>query len=85
MFPYLNPPENYCYGVCSNWKGTVEQKDIKDFDKEYFAVNGKLIPVEGKALKVVIEKTEVRILRLLIVSWWKKLMKSNIRFGWSTG
>ncbi|MCT4139985.1 OmpA family protein [Elizabethkingia anophelis] len=56
VFPYLNPPENYCYGVCSNWKGTVEQKDIKDFDKEYFAVNGKLIPVEGKALKVVIEK-----------------------------
>lgn len=56
IFPYLGPPENYCYGFCSGWEGTVKQKDIKEFDKEYFAVNGKLIPVEGKALKIAIEK-----------------------------
>ncbi|TDQ11792.1 hypothetical protein [Pedobacter metabolipauper] len=51
-FPYLNPPETYTYGFDKQ----IRQSDIKDFDKEYFAVNGKLIPQEGKSYKVSIEK-----------------------------
>lgn len=34
-FPFLLPPENYCYGYCSSWKG---QPHSNDFDKQYFAV-----------------------------------------------
>lgn len=55
-FPYLNPPENYCYGYCSEWKGSIDPKTIKDFDKGYFAVEGKIIAVEGKTFKASIEK-----------------------------
>ena len=55
-FPFINPPKDYCYGYCSSWNGKPNEKDIKDTDKEYFAVNGKLIPVEGKTYKVTIEK-----------------------------
>lgn len=50
-FPYLNAPETYQYGYDG-----FKQEDIKDFDKEYFAVNGKLIPVEGKSYKNRLEK-----------------------------
>ena len=52
VFPYLNPPETYTYG----YEKQISPNDIRDFDKEYFAVNGKLIPVEGKSFKVNIEK-----------------------------
>jgi len=55
-FPFINPPKDYCYGYCSSWDGKPNEKDIKDTDKEYFAVDGKLIPVEGKTYKVTIEK-----------------------------
>ena len=55
-FPFINPPKDYCYGYCSSWNGKPNEKDIKDTDKEYFAVDGKLIPVEGKTYKVTIEK-----------------------------
>lgn len=51
-FPYLNPPETYTY----NYEKEIQQKNINDFDKEYFAVNGKLILLEGKTYKVRIEK-----------------------------
>ncbi len=52
VFPYLNPPERYTYGYEKN----INSNDIRDFDKEYFAVAGKLIPVEGKSFKANIEK-----------------------------
>jgi hypothetical protein len=55
-FPFINPPKDYCFGYCSSWNGKPNEKDIKDTDKEYFAVNGKLIPVEGKTYKVTLEK-----------------------------
>lgn len=52
VFPYINPPENYTYGYDKN----INKKDIRGFDKEYFAVAGKLIPVDGKTFKSTIEK-----------------------------
>ncbi|MDV6169733.1 hypothetical protein R1T16_14950 [Flavobacterium sp. DG1-102-2] len=55
-FPFVKLPKDYCFGYCSSWSGKPNEKDIKDTDKEYFAVNGKLIPVEGKTYKVTIEK-----------------------------
>lgn len=55
-FPFVSPPKDYCYGYCSSWNGKPNEKDIKDTDKEYFAVNGKLVPQEGKTYKVAIEK-----------------------------
>ena len=51
-FPYLNPPDTYTYG----FKKEINTNDISDFDKEYFAVAGKLIPIEGKSFKTYIEK-----------------------------
>jgi hypothetical protein len=51
-FPYLSPPEKYLY----NYNKEINQKDIKDVDTEYFAVNGKLIPQEGKSYKINIDK-----------------------------
>ena len=51
-FPYLAPPEKYSY----NYQKEANPKDIKDPDKEYFAVNGKLIPREGKTYKINIDK-----------------------------
>jgi OmpA-OmpF porin, OOP family len=55
-FPYLNPPENYCYGSCSNYEGKPSPGQMSDFDKEYFAINGKLHLLEGKTYKSIIEK-----------------------------
>lgn len=52
VFPYLNAPDGYKY----NSEKNINPKDIVDFDKEYFAVNGRLILVEGKSFKVEITK-----------------------------
>ncbi len=52
QFPYLSYPEGYNF----NYEKDIKQQNIKDFDKEYFAVAGKLISVEGKTYKVRIEK-----------------------------
>jgi len=57
-FPYFNPPENHCYGYCSSWDGKFKPNDIKDFDKEYFAVNGKFMLLEGKSYKATINKNK---------------------------
>jgi OOP family OmpA-OmpF porin len=51
-FPYVSPPEMYTY----DYEKTINVANIKDVDKEYFAVNGKLFPVEGKSFKAKIEK-----------------------------
>jgi len=51
-FPYLAPPKDYAY----NYEKEANAKNIKDPDKEYFAVNGKLIPKEGKSYKINIDK-----------------------------
>ncbi|MDM1373730.1 OmpA family protein [Myroides marinus] len=56
VFPFLEAPENYCYGYCSNWKGKPNPSDIKNFDKQYFAVNGELIAIEGKTYNSTLEK-----------------------------
>ena len=52
-FPYLSAPDTYKYNMGDEG---ISKKNISDFDKEYFAVNGKLIPQEGKTVKVTIEK-----------------------------
>ena len=51
-FPYFAPPANYFY----NYESEANAKNIKDPDKEYFAVNGILIPKEGKSYKINIDK-----------------------------
>lgn len=51
-FPYVSPPEMYTY----DYEKKINPANIKDVDKEYFAVNGKLLPVEGKSFKARIEK-----------------------------
>ena len=39
-FPYLNAPDTYKYGYGDDG---IKPGEISDFDKEYFAVNGRLI------------------------------------------
>jgi len=51
-FPYIIPPSNYAY----NYSKTIQPGDINDTDKEYFAVNGKLIAQEGKSYKAHIDR-----------------------------
>ncbi len=49
VFPYLSAPEKYGYG---NYGNGMNESDISDLDKEYFAVNGQLVLQEGKTCKV---------------------------------
>ena len=51
-FPYLHLPQDYTFGYDKEIKAT----DINNADKEYFAVKGKLIPLEGKTYKATLEK-----------------------------
>jgi OOP family OmpA-OmpF porin len=51
-FPYLNPPAYYTY----NYDKEIKPESIRDVDKEYFAVNGKLLLQEGKTFKAHIER-----------------------------
>jgi len=51
-FPYLSYPDGYSF----DYQMEISPKSIKDIDIEYFAVSGKLMPVEGKSYKVRIEK-----------------------------
>jgi len=54
-FPYLAAPDTYKYGYGDDG---IKASEISEFDKEYFAVNGKLIAQEGKTCKVRIEKKQ---------------------------
>ena len=70
-FPYLSYPEGYNF----NYEKTINPLNIKDLDKEYFAVNGKLIPVEGKSYKVRIEKgqeNEKKFSNLLVSRYYEE-------------
>jgi len=40
VFPFFSAPEGYKFN----------NPETKDYDKQYFAVNGKLVPIEGKSL-----------------------------------
>lgn len=51
-FPYLSLPTHYNFG----YKEEAQESDIKSLDKEYFAFNGKLFPIEGKSYKIHLEK-----------------------------
>lgn len=51
-FPYLTPPDYYTY----DYDKEIKAASIKDVDKEYFAVNGKLLLQEGKTFKAHIER-----------------------------
>lgn len=51
-FPYLSPPDYYTY----NYDKEIKPESIRDVDKEYFAVNGKLLLQEGKTFKAHIER-----------------------------
>jgi len=79
-FPFVSPPKDYCFGYCSSWEGKADAKDIKDTDKEYFAVNGKLIPQEGKTYKVAVEKNRnidnKRFSRLFVLNAFEKDIKA---------
>lgn len=50
-FPFLAPPPLYSY----NYQQEANPKNIKAADKEYMAVNGKLIAREGKTFKINID------------------------------
>ncbi|MES2486382.1 MAG: OmpA family protein, partial [Bacteroidota bacterium] len=50
-FPFLAPPPLYSY----NYQQEANPKNIKATDKEYMAVNGKLIAREGKTFKINID------------------------------
>ena len=52
QFPFLKLPEKYTYG----YEKEISQSDIKDPDKEYFAVYGKFVPQEGKTFKATLER-----------------------------
>lgn len=54
-FPYLKPPATYSY----NYHTEASDKNILANDKEYFAVNGRLIPIEGKTYKINVERSRV--------------------------
>ncbi|MBE7176344.1 MAG: hypothetical protein INR69_08085 [Mucilaginibacter polytrichastri] len=60
VFPYLQPPADYCYGYCNNWKGTIRPEDVKENDSEYFAVDGKLVKKTGKTYKATLEKNRAK-------------------------
>nr|WP_067058327.1 hypothetical protein [Mucilaginibacter sp. L294] len=51
-FPYLSPPDYYTY----NYDKVIKPESIRDVDKEYFAVNGKLLLQQGKTFKAHIER-----------------------------
>ncbi|MES2064745.1 MAG: hypothetical protein V4456_22705 [Bacteroidota bacterium] len=51
-FPYLSPPDYYTY----NYDKEIKPASIRDVDKEYFAVNGKLLLQQGKTFKEHIER-----------------------------
>lgn len=51
-FPYLSSPNYYTY----DYDKEIKAASIKDLDKEYFAVNGKLLLQEGKTFKAHIER-----------------------------
>jgi len=51
-FPYVKAPEGYAFGSYGNG---MNKSDISEFSKEYFAVNGKLVPQEGKTCKTGID------------------------------
>jgi OOP family OmpA-OmpF porin len=51
-FPYLDPPNYYTY----NYDKVIKPESIRDVDKEYFAVNGKLLLQQGKTFKAHIER-----------------------------
>ena len=52
QFPFLKLPEKYTYG----YEKEISQSDIKDPDKEYFAVYGRFVPQEGKTFKATLER-----------------------------
>ncbi len=54
-FPYFKLPEGYTYTAPNSYHGEGE---IKDYDKEYFLIGGKLYPYEGKTFKGVIRLDE---------------------------
>lgn len=73
-FPYLKLPDDYTY----NYEKEVNPKHIKDIDKEYIAIDGKLVPVEGKSFKVNLEKdrsTDSKRFNSLVV---EKAIKAQI-------
>ncbi|MHA4894526.1 hypothetical protein ACXZ1K_07220 [Pedobacter sp. PWIIR3] len=51
-FPFVQLPDKYTF----DYEKAIQQKDIKDVDKEYFAVYGKLIPKEGKTFKATLDR-----------------------------
>lgn len=77
-FPYLIAPENYAYG--SYGKG-MNKADISDFSKEYFAVNGKLIPQEGKTCKTNIDVKDQNTTQFNSLLVAKSLDKAILALG----
>lgn len=75
QFPYLSYPEGYNF----NYKKEISANDIKELDKEYFAISGKLHPIEGKSFKVRIERENTnprKFNSLLVEKYYVEKIKS---------
>jgi OOP family OmpA-OmpF porin len=77
QFPYLKLPDSYTF----NYDKEISQKSIKEFDKEYFAVYGKLISEEGKTFKATLEKNRADGKRFNSLELQKSLDKAIADFG----
>jgi OOP family OmpA-OmpF porin len=76
-FPYLKLPETYTF----NHEEKVSQSSIKDVDKEYFAVYGKLLPEEGKTFKATLEKNRADGKRFNSLELQRSIDKSISNLG----
>lgn len=73
-FPYLGLPDKYTF----NYQKEANAKDINEMDKEYFAVNGKLIPQEGKTFKTHIQlpSDEGKFSSLVVGKYYDEAIKA---------
>ena len=76
-FPYLKLPDTYTY----NYEKEISKASIKDPDKEYFAVYGKLIPEEGKTFKATLEKNRADGKRFNSLELLNSVNKSILDLG----
>jgi OOP family OmpA-OmpF porin len=76
-FPYIKLPDTYTY----NYEMEISKASIKDPDKEYFAVYGKLIPEEGKTFKATLEKNRADGKRFNSLELQNSINKSILDLG----
>ncbi|GGH04824.1 hypothetical protein [Mucilaginibacter phyllosphaerae] len=73
-FPYLGLPDKYTF----DYHKEASAASINNMDKEYFAVNGKLIPQEGKTFKTHIElpNAEGKFSSMVVSKYYNEAIKA---------